>query len=128
MSGHLLYIISHANVWHLVGNIFVLTILRGDIHIVSALVIAVLMSFLPTFSPIWQTEGLTMGFSGVLFAIAGIKYGVFCRHTARKGYIYRQFATKALPIALVGILFPNINWCIHTYCILAGFVYGRLRK
>lgn len=128
---HFGYLVSHANVWHLAGNLFVLWIMSTPLYLLPSLIAAVLCSFLPAIG-IWPL-GMTVGFSGVLFAIAGIKWGVYCRHSyeysSKKGKDAAfGFVTKVLPFALVGALIPNINWCLHLYCLLAGFVYGRYNR
>lgn len=128
---HLGYMVSHANVWHLLGNLFVLWIFRNKLYLLSSLVIGFLFSFLPS-TGLWPM-GLTVGFSGVLFAIAGIKWGVYCKNLVDAGRWFEreallEFARKALPFALIGIIIPHINWCLHLYCLLAGFVYGRCNK
>lgn len=127
---HLAYMWSHVNFWHLAGNLIVLWIMRGRLYLIQALLIAFLISFIPAFS-IWGDLGTTLGFSGVLFAIGGIKWGVYCSKRYGK-YIsstaFRDFARKALPFALIGILIPHLNWCLHLYALLFGYVYGRGRK
>ena len=125
---HLAYMLSHANVWHLLGNLFVLWIMSNRLYLLPSVFIAFLCSFIPVFG-IWPI-GMTVGFSGVLFAIAGIKWGVYCRSFVLAGRWFErealiEFAMKALPFALIGIVIPHINWCIHLYCMLSGFVYGR---
>lgn len=129
---HVAYMFCHANVWHLAGNLFVLWILRGRLHLIAAMMIAYLFSLLPSWS-IWGEVGVTMGFSGVLFAICGIKWGIYCYYASSMGRIFgrtalHEFMIKALPFALIGIVIPHLNWCIHLYCMLAGFVYGRCRR
>ena len=66
LSGKLLYSFSHANIFHLLGNCFVIWIFKMPIRI-EAFVIAVLCAFLPCFA----TQP-TMGASGVLFAHIGM--------------------------------------------------------
>lgn len=129
---HVLYMFCHANIWHLAGNLFVLWLMRGHLHLLPSLAIASACSFIPGFS-VWGEVGITIGFSGVLFAMAGIKWGVYCRWAAEMGPIFghsalKEFLQKALPFALVGILIPHINWCIHLYSMIAGFAYGRCRR
>lgn len=128
---HLGYMVSHANIWHLLANLFVLWIMRNKLYLLPSLMIAFLYSFIPVFG-IWPI-GMTVGFSGVLFAIAGIKWGVYCRYSfwysREKGRAAAWgFVRKVLPYALAGALIPHVNWCLHLYCLLAGFVYGRYNR
>ena len=129
---HLLYIVSHANIWHLAGNLLCLWLIRRKLYLCSSLVIAFLASLIPAFS-IYGDVGVTLGFSGVLFAIVGTKWGVYCRicrqtHIAQWKNALSQFMIRILPFALLGILIPHVNWCLHTYCLLAGFAYGWFRR
>ena len=128
---HLGYMMSHANVWHLLGNLLVLWLFRYNLYLLPSLLIGFLCSLLPA-TGLWPM-GITVGFSGVLFAIAGIKWGVYCRSFVLAGRWFEreallEFARKALPFALIGIVIPHINWCLHLYCLLAGFVYGRYNR
>ena len=132
VASHILYMISHANVWHLAGNLFVLWIVRNRLYLAASLVIAIVASFLPVFGPIWPLDGVTMGFSGVLFAVFGVKWGIYCQNFWPGGKeIMREavweFIVKAVPFAVIGIIIPNMNWCLHLYCLLMGFEYGRWR-
>lgn len=127
---HLAYMWSHAGFWHLAGNLFVLWIMRGRLYLLQSLVIAFTASFIPGFS-IYGDLGMTLGFSGAIFAIGGIKWGVYC--TKRYGrYVsacaFDDFVMKALPFALIGIVIPHLNWCLHLYALLFGYVYGRGKK
>lgn len=132
VAEHALAMVSHAGFWHLAGNLFVLWILRGRLYLLPSLMTALAMSFVPVFGIIWPMDGVTMGFSGVLFAVIGIKWGVYCQSFAPAGaYFVRtaiaEFCLKALPFALAGAVLPHVNWCLHLYCLLAGFVYGAWR-
>lgn len=127
---HVAYMFSHANFWHLAGNLFVLWFIRGNMSLIPSLAIAFLVSFIPAWS-LWGDVGVTMGFSGVLFAVWGIKWGSYCRR--KYGLLFSacaldEFVTKALPFSLIGILVPHLNWCIHLYSLLAGYLYGRFRR
>ena len=127
---HLAYMWSHANFWHLAGNLFVLWLMRRDLYLAPAFVIAFYASYIPAFS-IYGDMGMTLGFSGVIFAIWGIKWGVYS--TKRYGRYFsmsalQEFAKKALPFALIGIVIPHVNWCIHLYTLLAGYIYGRSKR
>lgn len=126
---HVAYIWSHASVWHLAGNLFVLWIMRSPLRLLPSAVMAIAVSYLPAWS-IWGDVGMTLGFSGVLFAMWGIKWGVYC--TRRYGRHFSacaldEFAMKAVPFALLGIVVPHLNWCIHLYALITGYVYGRCR-
>lgn len=133
IPSHYLYMLSHANVWHLTGNLFVLWLMKGRLRLPDSMVIAVLASFVPVLGTVWDgfvPSGVTMGFSGVLFTMFGIRWGLFVGrvHSAdsRKAAVSR-FVYQVLPFALVGVLIPHINWCLHLYCLLEGFIYGRTR-
>ena len=126
---HVAYMWSHASVWHLAGNLFVLWIMRSPLRLLPSAVMAIAVSYLPAWS-IWGDVGMTLGFSGVLFAMWGIKWGVYC--TRRYGRHFSacaldEFAMKAVPFALLGIVVPHLNWCIHLYALITGYVYGRCR-
>ena len=130
---HLLYIVSHANIWHLAGNLLCLWLIRRELYLYSSLAIAILTSYIPAFS-IYGDMGVTLGFSGVLFAIVGTKWGLYIGEWSRQGATPMvrkyagQFMMKILPFAIVGIIIPHVNWCLHTYCLLEGFGYGWLMR
>lgn len=146
---HVLYMVSHANFWHLLGNIYVLWLVSNRLYLWRALVIAFLCSWLPGVGSIWEIVNnepvaLTVGFSGVLFAIFGIKWGFWCvgQHKgriSRKGRVLdeqrtaisperlKRFCTHVVPFAVIGFFIPHLNWTIHLYCLTAGFFVGMLR-
>lgn len=119
ISAHFLYMVSHGNVWHLLGNLFILWLWNGELCLSVSAVIAFACSFLPAWG-LWPI-GMTVGFSGVLFAMAGIRWGQSQR-------TLQDFCLKALPFAVLGVFIPHVNWCIHFYCIVAGFAYGRCQR
>lgn len=120
LAAHVFYPLSHASIWHLTGNLFVLWVLPGSLWLWQSLVVSFLCSWLPVFG-FWDI-GMTVGFSGVLFAIIGIQWGVHCKIY---GTPFSRFLKKVMPFVLIGALFPHVNWCIHLYCVFAGFAYGR---
>lgn len=146
---HLLYIVSHAGFWHLAGNLFVLWLIRGKLYLWRALSVAFLCSFMPGIGSIWEiwngeSVPVTVGFSGVQFAIFGIKWGFWCSgqhkgRISRRGRVMDEqrtaispertklFFIRVVPFAIIGILIPHLNWTIHLYCLIAGFVVGMLR-
>ena len=110
-ADHFLYPLCHANIFHLLGNILCLWMLRCPLYIPTTFVCAALCSFLPCLS----TEP-TMGFSGVLFSMAGISWG----RTGR----FIDMCRKCLPFVLITLLIPNVNALIHLYCLMAGYLIG----
>lgn len=116
---HLLYPLSHANVFHLAANILCLFMLRCRTHIIVSFFCAVLCSFLPCpLLPIYgQSQTLTIGFSGVLFAMVGISWG--------KARRFRDMLTKNKYFLIIPAFLPHVNFLIHIYCLLLGYLYGR---
>ena len=112
IENHLLYPFSHANIWHLAGNILCLWMLRCPLHIYATYVCAVLCSFLPCF-----VAEPTMGFSGVLFAMVGISWGKIHR--------FRDMMRKNIWVLIIPAFLPHINFLIHLYCLILGYLYGR---
>lgn len=113
--GHLLYPLSHANVWHLAANVLCLWMIPCDLNLTISFLLAVLCSFLPCF-----TSEATVGFSGVLFSIVGISWGRVRR--------FRDMIWRNKWFLLIPFFIPHINAFIHLYCLLAGWVVGRFCK
>jgi len=111
-TNHLLYPLSHASIWHLAANILCLWMLRCPLHLFITYAIAVACSFLPSFA-----IEPTYGYSGVLFAMVGISWG--------KVHRFRDMLWKNKWILIVPAFIPHINFLIHIYCLLAGYLYGR---
>ena len=125
---HALWPLSHANIWHLAGNLWVLWWLKGErLYLREAYVMAVLCSFLPVVPGVWDFSAgeplRTVGFSGVLCAMIGVKWGAWCGGCCGTA-AYVTFARRVLPFVAVGALIPHVNWSIHFYCVMAGLVYG----
>ena len=126
--GNLLYPVSHANIWHLLANVLCLWILRCPIHIFVTYTIAVLCSFIPSFSiydcivqgrfPVLSEP--TYGFSGVLFAMVGISWGKIHR--------FKDMVTRNKWILIIPAFLPHINFLIHIYCLFMGYLYGSVTK
>lgn len=121
---HLLYPLSHANVWHLAANIMCLWMVTCKIRIAPAYIIAVACSFIPSVSLFdciinWCIEGTrepTMGFSGVLFAVVGMSWGKVSKF---KTMLWQNKWYLVIPAFL-----PHINFLIHFYCLMVGYVIG----
>lgn len=122
-------IIQHANVFHLIGNLFCFYVLRRHWQLFPyAIPIAIMATELPVVLWNWNTLSLyiptepTKGLSGVVFATIGILYGksIHTSHSALRTFY------KPLALALIGSLIPHIDWCLHTYSLCIGFVVGTI--
>lgn len=109
--GHVLYPLSHANLWHLAANIVCLWMIPCGLHLLSAYLVAVLCSFLPCF----LVES-TCGFSGVLFAIVGMSWGRVRRF---KDMLWKNKWWLVIPIFI-----PHVNALLHIWCLFGGFLVG----
>lgn len=118
---HLFYPLSHANIWHLIANILCLWMLRCPTQLAVTYAIAVICSFLPSFSIyemfVSSTPEPTMGFSGILFAMVGISWGRIRR--------FKDMIVRNKWILIIPAFIPHINFLIHIYCLLAGYAYGK---
>lgn len=124
LAPHLFYPLSHANIWHLLANCLCLFLLRCPLYIFITYSIAVVCSFLPSFSiydivtvPFVSTgTEPTYGFSGVLFAMVGISWGKIHR--------FKDMMVRNKWILIIPAFIPHINFLIHIYCLLLGYLYG----
>lgn len=108
---HIIYMLCHANIFHLAGNLLCLMLMRPKLHAPAATLIAIAATFLPS-----MTDYETIGLSGMLFAMSGIKWGQY-------GNV-RGMMKYCVIITAITILIPNVNWCIHLYCAMIGCAYG----
>lgn len=119
---HVTYMIVHANVFHMLGNLVCWLWLAPACSrwAFPSAVVAVLCSFIPQLQP----ADVTVGFSGVLFAMVGFLLG-------SRGLWRNMLATLALSTA-VGILFTFVSSsgsvCIelHAWCLLLSYTLSRL--
>lgn len=111
--GHLLYPLSHANVFHLLANVLCLWMIPCGLHLGSAWAVAVACSFLPCF----LGEG-TCGFSGVLFAIVGMSWG--------RVRLFREMLWRNKWWIVIPMFVPHVNALLHIWCLLGGFLVGYL--
>ena len=111
LVGHLLYPLSHANVWHLLANLVCLFMIPCRLHLATCFVLAVACSFLPCF-----VSEETMGFSGVLFAVIGLSWGKVRR--------FKDMLWRNKWILVVPMFIPHVNALIHLYCLVAGYFVG----
>ena len=118
-TSHLLYPISHANIWHLLLNICCLWMLRCPIRLHVTYPIAVIASFLPCLSFSVQhgfallTEP-TMGFSAILFAMVGMSWGYIGQ--------FRNMLWRNKWFLIILPFIPHVNFLIHIYTMLLGYL------
>ena len=110
-TGHVLYPLSHANVWHLMANILCLWMIPCGLHLSVSYLIAALCSFLPCF-----IGEATCGFSGVLFAIVGMSWGRVKR--------FRDMLWRNKWFLIIPMFIPHVNALLHIYCLMAGYLVG----
>lgn len=108
---HLVYPLSHANVWHLAANVVFLWMIPCRMHLVACYACAVVCSFLPCF----MSEP-TMGFSGVLFAMVGVSWGEVRR--------FKDMIRKNAWFLVIPFVLPHVNAMVHLYCMVAGYAIG----
>lgn len=111
--GHLLYPLSHANVFHLAANVLCLWMIPCGLHLGSSYFVAVVCSFLPCF-----LGESTMGFSGVLFAIVGMSWGRVNK--------FRDMLWKNKYWLVIPMFIPHVNALLHIWCLLGGWIVGRI--
>ena len=110
---HLTYSFQHANIWHMLANLFVLWNIKQKMNVVSGFLIAVAASFLPMF-----TDRSTVGMSGLLFAMFGIMWG-------ERGD-FKGCLKAGMPVILIMMLIPDIKGLLHLYCYLVGYIWFKL--
>lgn len=124
ITPHLLFHFTHCNIFHLLCNLICLWNIKGNLHLIPAYLIATAASFLMlNGSPVG-----TQGFSAILLAIIGYKWGKWFAqpHTThqRTSALKRIAKYILLPTAVCAFI-PNVNASIHFYSftlalILAG--------
>jgi membrane associated rhomboid family serine protease len=111
---HFLSIFSHANIFHLLGNLLCIWLIKCKFRLLPALAVSFVCSFLPQWS-LWGSADAACGFSGVLFAVVGMAWGEVHR--------FKDMVRKCvIPLVICG-LFPNVNIFIHLYCLLLGYAF-----
>ena len=108
----LMAMFSHGNIFHLLGCLFCLWVLKKPLWIGYGLLIAFLATYLPTF-----TTMPTMGFSGVIFAVIGMEWGRYGRGLGRT-------LRTVWWLLLIPFVFPQINACYHLWAFAIGYVAG----
>ena len=112
---HLLFCFCHANVFHLLGNLFFMWVMKIPLRIIPSFIISFMCSFIP--SPImWDFKEIeTCGLSGVLFASLGMAWG-------KVGDFRKMSRYVLVPVLIYGLI-PKMNFLMHVYCLLLGYIY-----
>lgn len=111
---NILFPFSHANVFHLACNIICLWQIR---RVRRFIVPSFVISFIASVLPFYQCVDI-MGFSGILFAIIGIQYGVYSS-------FFTMFRKTVIFFVITAFL-PNVAVLFHLYCIVIAFSAGWL--
>ncbi len=109
---NILFPLSHANIIHLLCNLWCLWIIRPPYFLCSAVLLSFICSMLP--EPFLQEP--IMGASGILFSMIGAKYGEVSRG--------KELLQKTWLFFLITALLPNVACLYHLYCITTGFAWG----
>ena len=116
-------VISHANIFHLMANMYCVWLMRFRADWLTAFLIGIAATFLP--SPVWSWKEMgfvlmpTCGLSGVILAAVAMEW-------ARVGSLMRMIKWVVLPL-LPLTLVPNINTPIHLYCVAFGYLYQKIK-
>ena len=119
---HVLGVLTHANVWHLLSNIYFILLMRWRGRWLRSFVIGVLATYIP--APVWVWSDLrfelvpTCGFSGAILACVG---DAFARG-GRWRELLKQVVLPLLPLTLA----PGMNTPIHLYCTAMGYCLTKL--
>ena len=117
-------VVSHANIFHLMANMYCVWLMRFKADWLTAFLIGIAATFLP--SPVWSWKEMgfimmpTCGLSGVILAAVAMEW-------ARVGSFKRMIKWVVLPI-LPFTFVPNINTPIHLYCIFIGYFCKYIQK
>lgn len=106
--------ILHAavNCWCLLSIVFNRTVMMWQMMVAYAIAVS--------YPSVWMGQTVTVGLSGMLFALLGI-----ISMTSRKWYLNVAVIGSVI---LFGYLFPNINASLHLYCYIAGLAVGVINK
>ena len=115
LMSHLAFGFFHANVFHFLGNVLFMWMMKIPLRLFPAFMVSFLCSFVP--SPmLWGfCEKPTCGLSGILFASIGMAWG-------RVGDFRKMVRYTLFPVLICGLI-PNMNFLMHIYCLLLGYIY-----
>lgn len=111
---HAAFMLMHGNLPHLAANCYALMLLPAVS--MPSLAAAMLISCAASFT----CTGLTVGFSGVIYAVIGMM------QTMRTFPSGKAIALTSLSVAVTGFM-PGIDWRMHVLCYIASLAAGRLR-
>ena len=112
---HITYMFVHRGIIHFAGNMIALYLLFRAcrrIGVVAPCTKSLVCAFL---SSIFQTDGLTVGISGAVYAILGM----VLVYNKSKDY-FEGLAIAVVVNAIVAVFGGGIGWTIH----LSGFIFG----
>lgn len=108
---NLLFPLSHANVFHLLCNVYCIWQIRNlKRYVAPAFIISFLCSLLPEYLH------NIMGCSGVIFSIVGLKYG--------EAYRFKDMVKANWWFFAITAFIPNVAVLFHLYCIIISFIIG----
>lgn len=115
----------HANIFHLMANVYCLWLIRYPLRIYATIPIAMVSLTMPQLF-LYEREPI-MGFSGVLFAIFGWAWGNTIERE-RLIPLTKRMTKVCLPPIIICGLFPHVSMTIHIYCLYIAFVVAVTTK
>ena len=123
LTGHALFALSHANVFHLAGNLLCLYLMKIPLRLPLTLGISFVCSFIPVWS-VWEVQAVC-GFSGVLLASIGYAFGDAAWRNHSGLWLKRMVKWCVVPTVVTGLL-PHMAMAFHLYCLAAGYLTATL--
>lgn len=121
---HAVSLVSHANIFHLMANMYCVWLMRFKADWLWAFAIGFIATFIP--SPVWSWKEMgftlmpTCGASGVILAAVAMRYA----EASAFKMMLKWLVLPILPLTLV----PNINTPLHIYCIIIGYFCKYIQK